>query len=111
MIIVLLCGELWKDIDHRINVDELNPGLQILGVVVPDECRLLCPPKECASALIVLLDQDITTCDSKARLEYTELPALKRVTVALHCFRMNIEFEARPVEAYRLSDSLDVGLF
>jgi hypothetical protein len=41
----LLCGELWDDFDHLVNVDELHPRFQILRVFVPDEFGLMVPRK------------------------------------------------------------------
>ena len=107
----LLCGELWDDFDHLVNVDELHPRFQILRVVVPDEFGLNGTTEKCANTLIMFLDENVVSCDAKVRFEYSELPALEGMAVSERRLLRDVEFEARPVKANRLSNGLDVGLF
>jgi hypothetical protein len=61
--------------------------------------------------LIVFLNENVASCDAKARLEYSELPALEGMAVPSCRLLRNVEFEAGPIKADRLSNGLDVGLF
>lgn len=47
-----LRGQLRNDLDHLIDIDKLHPGLQILGIVMPDELGLFSPSEEGTSALV-----------------------------------------------------------
>ena len=71
-----LCRQLWNDLDHLIDIDELHPSLQVLCVVVPDKLGLFRPPKERTRALIRLFDHRPAALHPELGFEHAEFPTL-----------------------------------
>jgi len=107
----LSIGELWYDVGHLVDVDELDPRLEILVVVLPHELGVGRPAEMSRDALVALLDEDAAALDAEVGLVQAELPAGEGLAVAAAGLLGYVELEAGPVEADRLAYRLDVGRF
>jgi len=105
-----LGGELGYDFDHLVDIDKLDPCLQVFRVVVPYERRLSRPAKERARALVLFLDENVFPRDAEIGLEHAELPSCQRMTIALGSLFGDVELETGPVEADRLTYGFYIGL-
>jgi hypothetical protein len=70
-----LIGELGYDVRHLVDVDELDPGLEILVVILPDELGVWRPAEVGRDALVALLDDNAAALDAEVGLVQAELPA------------------------------------
>ncbi len=105
----LSVGELWYDIRHLVNVDELNPGFEIFIAILPYELGVGCPAKMCGDALVALLVENPTALDTKMGLVQSELPTRERLAIATTSLLGDVELETGPVKADGLTNRLDVG--
>ena len=94
-----------------VNVDELDPRLEFLVVVLPDELGVRCASEVRGDTLVGLFDKNALALDAKLRFVQAEFPALQRLSVATTCFFRDVELEARPIEAHGLPDGFDVRGF
>jgi hypothetical protein len=105
----LSIGELGYDVGHLVDVDELDPRLEILVVVLPHELGVGRPAEMSRDALVALLDEDATALDAEVGFVQAELPAGEGLAVAAAGLLGYVELEAGPVETDRLAYRLDVG--
>lgn len=92
-----------------VDVDKLDPRLEILVVVLPHKLGVGRPAEMSRDALVALLDEDAAALDAEVGLVQAELPAGEGLAVAAAGLLGYIELEAGPVEADRLAYRLDVG--
>ena len=107
----MLIGKLGYDVGHLVDVDELDPRLKVLIVILPYELGVGRAAKVGRDALVTLLDKDAAALDAEVSLVQTELPAGERLAVAAAGLLGYVELEAGPVKADRLAYRLDVGRF
>jgi len=69
-----LIGELGYDVRHLVDIDELDPGLKILVVVLPDELGVWGAAEVGGDALVALLDENAASLDAEVGLVQAELP-------------------------------------
>ena len=103
-----LVGELWDDVGHLVDVDELDPRLEVLVVVLPHELGVRGPAEVRRHALVALLDEDAAPLHAQVRLVQPELPAGQRLPVPAARLLRYVELEPGPIEPDRLPDRLDV---
>ncbi|SRR6266702_203262 len=103
-----LVGELGNDVGHLVDVDELDPGLKVLIVILPHELGVGGTAEVGGNALVALLDEDTAALHAEVRLVQTELPASQRLAVPATRLLGYVELEPGPIEADRLPDRLDV---
>jgi hypothetical protein len=106
---VVSIGEFRYDVRHLVDIDELDPGLKVLVVVLPHEFGVGGAAEVCGDALVALLDEDAAALHAEMRLVEAELPAGEGLPVAAARLFGYIELEPGPVKADRLPDRLDVG--
>jgi hypothetical protein len=106
-----LVGKLGYDIRHLIDVDELDPGFEIFIVILPDELGVGCPTKMGRDTLVALLDDNATALNAEMGLVQSELPACERLAIAAARLLGDVELEAGPVKADRLTNRFNVGRF
>jgi len=104
-------GELGYDIRHLVDVDELDPGFEVFVVVLPHELGVVCSAKMGRNTLVALLDDNLTALDPKMGLVQSKLPTCEWLAVATARLLGDVELEAGPVKADRLTNRLDVGRF
>ena len=103
-----LIGEFGNDIGHLVNVDELDPRLEVLVIVLPHELGVGRPAEVRGDTLVALLDEDAPALNAEVGLVQAKLPAGKRLAVPATRLLGYVELEARPIKADRLSNRLDV---
>jgi hypothetical protein len=106
-----LIGELGNDIGHLVNVDELDPRLEVLVIILPHELGVGRAAEVRGDTLVALLDEYTPTLNAEVGLVQAELPAGERLAVPATRLLGYVELEARPVKADRLSNRFDVRGF
>jgi len=92
-----------------VDIDELDPGFEVLVVVLPDKLGVGGAAKVGRYALVALLDEDAAALDAEVGLVQAEFPAGERLAIAAAGLLGYVELEAGPVEADRLTYRFDVG--
>ena len=70
-----LIGELGYHVRHLVDVYELDPRLEILVVVLPDELGVWGATEVGGDALVALLDENAASLDTEVGLVQAKLPA------------------------------------
>lgn len=65
-----------NDLDHLVDIDELNPIFEGLSLFVPNEGRLGAPTEEGTYTLVVFLDELVSASHPQAGGEQAKFPSL-----------------------------------
>jgi len=108
---MILRSKFWDNFDHLVDIDKLDPAVQLFCRIIEDEPRVVGAPEKRDDTFILLVDELITSSHAERRSPYAKLPPRQGVAIA-HCSTLwDVELEARIVKANRVSDRFDVGLF